>query len=61
MNLENNSAEDPVAEISPEQKKAGRFVTVWTCLYVIFFPSDLAFEYSMHFLINLYSNRGSPP
>jgi hypothetical protein len=38
MNLENDSAEDPVTEISPEQKKARRFVTVWTCLYVIFFP-----------------------
>ena len=38
MNLENDNAEDPVTEISPEQKKARRFVTVWTCLYVIFFP-----------------------
>ena len=38
MNLESNSAEDPVTEISSEQKKARRFVTVWTCLYVIFFP-----------------------
>ena len=38
MNIENNSDEDPVTEISPEQKKARRFVTVWTCLYVIFFP-----------------------
>ncbi len=38
MNLENDSAEDPVTEISPEQKKARRFVTVWTCLYVILFP-----------------------
>lgn len=38
MNLENDNAEDPVTEISPEQKKARRFVTVWTCLYIIFFP-----------------------
>ena len=38
MNLENDNAGDPVIEISPEQKKARRFVTIWTCLYVIFFP-----------------------
>ncbi len=38
MNLKNDSAGDPVTEISLEQKKARRFVTVWTCLYVIFFP-----------------------
>ncbi len=38
MNIENESAEEGGIEISPEQKKARRFVTVWTCLYVISFP-----------------------
>lgn len=38
MNLENERAEDRVIEISPDQKKVRRFVTIWTCLYLIFFP-----------------------
>ncbi len=38
MNTKNESAEDHEIEVSPEQKKARRFVTVWSCLYVVFFP-----------------------
>ncbi len=38
MNSEHESVGDQVIEISFEQKKSRRFVTVWTCLYVILFP-----------------------
>lgn len=38
METENESTDLQTIEISPEQKKARRFVTIWTCLYIILFP-----------------------
>lgn len=38
MKTENDGVDFQNIEISQEQKKARRFVTIWTCIYIILFP-----------------------